>query len=41
MEQVYHIFGYPKQSSKRRLFFDLDHLDISEESFTRLYWEDL
>ena len=41
MEQVYHIFGYPKHSSRRRLFFYLEHLKISEERFTRFNWEDL
>ena len=41
LEQVYHIFGYLNQISRRRLFFDPEHLDISEERFTRFNWEDV
>ena len=40
LEQVYNIFEYLKQRSKRRLFFDHEHLDIGEERFTRFNWED-
>ena len=34
MEQVYHVFGYLKTHSKRRLFFDPWHPDIDEGSFS-------
>ena len=34
LEQAYRIFGYPKQSSRIRLFFDPEHLDIKKERFT-------
>ena len=30
LEKVYHIFGYLKQSSRKRLFFDPEHPNISE-----------
>ena len=39
LEKVYPIFRYLKQRSRRRLFFDTEHPDISGESFTRLNWE--
>ena len=39
LEQVYHIFGYLKQRYRRRLLFDPEHTDISEERFTRFNWE--
>ena len=34
MEQVYHVFGYLKTHSKRRLFFDPRHPDIDERAFS-------
>lgn len=40
LEQVYHIFGYTKQGSRRRLFFDPEHPYIGEERFTNFRWED-
>ena len=33
-EQVYHVFGYLKNHSKRRLFFDSRHPDIDERAFS-------
>ena len=39
LEQVYHIFGYMKQRSSRRLFNDTNHPSMSEERFTRFNWE--
>ena len=38
LEQVYHTFGYLKQSFRRRLFFDPEHPDICGESFTGFNW---
>ena len=38
LEQVYHIFGYMKQISRRKLLFDPEHPDISEERFNRFNW---
>ena len=40
LEQVYHIFGYLKQSPRRRLFFDPDYPRISENRFQEYDWED-
>ena len=39
-EQVYHVFGYLKTHSKRRLFFDPQHPDIDERSFSTYEWYD-
>ena len=39
LEQVYHNFGYLKQSSRRRLAFEPENPDISQERFTRINWE--
>jgi hypothetical protein len=40
LEQVHHIFGYLKQSPRRRLCLDPDHPSISEERFTKCEWTD-
>ena len=40
LQQVYHIFGYLKNSPRRRLFFDPDHPNISESRFQKFDWED-
>ena len=40
MEQVYHVFGYLKTHSKRRLFFDPWHPDIDERAFSSYVWYD-
>ena len=40
LQQVYHIFGYLKNSPRRRLFFDPDHPKISESRFQKFDWED-
>jgi hypothetical protein len=40
LEQVYHVFGYMKQSARRRLYLDPDQPIISEERFTKYDWED-
>ena len=40
LEQVYHIFGYLKQSPRRRLYLDPDYPMISEERFTKYEWTD-
>ena len=40
LQQVYHIFGYLKESPRRRLYFDSDHPKISEGRFQRFEWED-
>ena len=40
LQQVYHVFGYLKQSPRRRLFFDPDHPKISEDRFHKFEWED-
>ena len=40
LEQVYHIFGYLKGTSKRRIFLDLQHPDIDKCSFTKCDWTD-
>ena len=38
LEQVYHIFGYLKKASRRRLFMDPDHPVISEDRFVSYDW---
>ena len=40
LQQVYHIFGYLKNSPRRRLFFDPNHPVISENKFQKFDWED-
>ena len=40
MEQVYHVFGYLKTHSKRRLFFDPRHPAIDECAFSNYEWYD-
>ena len=40
LQQVYHIFGYLKNSPRRRLFFDLDHPRISKDCFQKFDWVD-
>ena len=40
LEQVYHVFGYLKTHSKRRLFFDPWHPDIHERDFSSYEWYD-
>ena len=40
LEQVYHVFGYLKTHSKRRLFFDPRHPDIDERAFSSYDWYD-
>ena len=40
LEQVYHIFGHLKEASRRRLYLDPDHPDISEDRFSKFDWED-
>ena len=40
LEQVYHVFGYLKTHSKRRLFFDPRHPDIDERAFSTYEWYD-
>ena len=40
LEQVYHVFGYLKNHSKRRLFFDPRHPDIDERAFSTYEWYD-
>ena len=40
LEQVYHGFGYLKNHSKRRLFFDPRHPDIEERAFSTYEWYD-
>ena len=40
LQQVYHIFGYLKGSPRRRIFFDPDHPNISEDRFQRYEWVD-
>ena len=40
IEQVYHVFGYLKAHSKRRLFFDPRHPDIDECAFSNYKWYD-
>ena len=40
LQQAYHIFGYLKSSPRRRLYFDPEYPNISEDRFTRHDWED-
>ena len=40
LQQVYHIFGYLKNSPRRRLFFDPNHPEISENRFQEFDWVD-
>ena len=40
LEQVHHIFGYLKERPKRKLFFDLQHPELDERSFTTYDWYD-
>jgi len=40
LNQVYHIFGYLKHSSRRRLFFDPDPPCISRDRFHNFDWVD-
>ena len=38
LEQVYHIFGYLKKGSRRRILMDPDYPRISEDRFVRYDW---
>ena len=40
LEQVHHIFGYLKEQRKQKLFFDLQHPELDERSFTTYDWYD-
>ena len=40
LEQVHHIFGYLKERPKQKLFFDLQHPELDERSFTTYDWYD-
>ena len=40
LQQLYHIFGYLKNSSRRRLYFDPEHPNISESRFQTFDWID-
>ena len=40
LEQVFHIFGYLKDSSKRKLGFDPGHPKININRFHRFDWQD-
>ena len=40
LQQVFHIFGYLKNSPRRRLYYDPDHPNISEDRFARHDWEE-
>ena len=40
LQQVYHIFGYLKESPRRRLYFDPDHPTILESQFVNYDWID-
>ena len=40
LEQVHHIFDYLKERPKRKLFFDPQHLELDERSFTTYDWYD-
>ena len=40
LEQLYHIFGYLKGASRRRLVFDPLHPNIDERRFTKYDWHD-
>ena len=41
LEQLHHIFGYLKEWPKRKLFFDPQHPELDERSFTTYDWYDL
>ena len=40
LNKVYHLFGYLKCSSRRRLFFDPDPPSISKDRFQKFDWLD-
>ena len=40
LEQVHHSFGYLKERPKRKLFFDPQHPELDERSFTTYNWYD-
>lgn len=40
LEQVYHIFGYLKQSGKRTIYMDPGYPNITEERFNGFEWEE-
>ena len=40
LEQVHHIFGYLKEWPKQKLFFDPQHPELDERSFTTYDWYD-
>ena len=40
LEQVHHIFGYLKECPKQKLFFDPQHPELDERSFTTYDWYD-
>jgi len=40
LHQAYHIFGYLKESPRKRLFMDPDQPAVSENRFHRFDWED-
>ena len=41
LEQVHHIFGYLKKRPKGKLFFDPQHPELDERSFTTYDWYDV
>ena len=41
LEQLYHIFSYLKTNPKKKLFFDPQHPDVDERSFSIYHWHDL
>ena len=40
LEQLHHMFGYLKANPKRKLFFNLQHLNIDENGFKEYDWYD-
>jgi hypothetical protein len=40
LEQVYHIFGYLKNSGRRRIYLDPSYPSISEDRFAKYDWTD-
>jgi hypothetical protein len=40
LEAVFHIFGYLKRKSKRKIGFDPDHPAIDQRTFKKYDWED-
>ena len=40
LEQLHHIFGYLKERPKQKLFFDPQHPELDERSFTTYNWYD-